>query len=116
MHVTKTESQVKTRALLAVHKIKLVLLDIMMPGKDSLLLAGPFRTTTRILVICLTAETGTMNRIQGSDIVADNHGVKPFVLRELPTLFRAVLRGVVGNATTSVHAPDAGKFPFGKWV
>ena len=88
----------------------------MMSGKDSLSLAGFFRTTTRPLVICLTAETGTMNWMQGSDIVADDHVVKSFALRELPTLFRAVLRRVVGNGTTSVHAPGVGKFAFGQWV
>ncbi|MFD1949448.1 response regulator [Sphingomonas arantia] len=116
MRVTKAESAAAARAVLAVHAIDLVLLDIMMPGEDGLSLAGFLRATTQIPVILLTARAEEVDRILGLEIGADDYVTKPFSPRELLARIKAVLRRTASGGTATVHAPDADGFAFGPWV
>ncbi|GGE85177.1 response regulator [Sphingomonas prati] len=116
MRVTKAESAAAARAVLAVHAIDLVLLDVMMPGEDGLSLAGFLRATTQIPVILLTARAEEVDRILGLEIGADDYVTKPFSPRELLARIKAVLRRTAGGGTATVHAPDADGFAFGPWV
>jgi len=116
VRVTKAESAAAARAILAVHAIDLVLLDIMMPGEDGLALAGFIRATTAIPVILLTAKSEEMDRILGLEIGADDYVTKPFSPRELLARIKAVLRRTVAGPASPVHAPDAAGFAFGAWI
>lgn len=114
--VTKAEDAAAARAVLAVHAIDLVLLDIMMPGEQGTSLAGFIHATSRIPVILLTAKAEEMDRIVGLEIGADDYVTKPFSPRELLARMKAVLRRTSGGEAQSVHAPDAEGFAFGPWV
>ena len=116
MRVTKAENAAAARAILAVHGIDLVLLDIMMPGEDGISLAGFIRATTQIPVILLTAKAEEMDRIIGLELGADDYVTKPFSPRELLARMKAVLRRTAGSGAAAVHAPDAQGFAFAGWV
>jgi DNA-binding response OmpR family regulator len=116
VRVTKAESAAAARAILAVHAIDLVLLDIMMPGEDGLALAGFIRATTAIPVILLTAKSEEMDRILGLEIGADDYVTKPFSPRELLARIKAVLRRTAAGPASPVHAPDAEGFAFAHWI
>jgi len=71
----------------------LVILDIMLPGKDGLSVLDEIRQA-RIAtpVIMLTAKTGIDDRIRGLDRGADDYLPKPFSVAELLARVRALLR------------------------
>jgi two-component system OmpR family response regulator len=116
LRISKADSAAAARAILAVHAIDLVLLDIMMPGEDGISLAGYIRATSATPVILLTAKTEEMDRIIGLEIGADDYVTKPFSPRELLARIKAVLRRTAGGAVQPVHAPDAAGFAFGDWI
>jgi DNA-binding response OmpR family regulator len=116
LRISKAEHAAAARAILTVHAIDLVLLDIMMPGEDGIALAGFIRATTQIPVILLTAKSEEMDRIIGLEIGADDYVTKPFSPRELLARIKAVLRRTAGGGPAAVHAPDATGFAFGDWV
>jgi DNA-binding response OmpR family regulator len=116
LRVTKAEHAAAARAILAVHAIDLVLLDIMMPGEDGIALAGFIRATSQVPVILLTAKSEEMDRIIGLEIGADDYVTKPFSPRELLARIKAVLRRTAGGGAGPVHAPDATGFAFGTWI
>jgi len=72
--------------------IDLVVLDVMMPGKDGFEVCRELRTFSRVPVIMLTARGDEMDRIVGLEIGADDYMPKPFNPRELLARIQAVLR------------------------
>ncbi len=70
----------------------LVILDIMMPGKDGLELLRELRPTNPVPVILLTARGDDLDRIVGLELGADDYLPKPFHPRELAARIDAVLR------------------------
>lgn len=81
----------------------LVILDVMLPGRDGLTLLDIVRERTTAGVLLLTARDTTADRVDGLARGADDYLVKPFAMAELVGRVRAVLRrtGTVG-ATTAV--------------
>lgn len=69
--------------------IDLILLDIMLPGKDGFEVK---RLTADIPTIFLTARDGLSDRITGFNLGADDYLVKPFEMLELLARVEAVLR------------------------
>lgn len=76
----------------------LVLLDIMLPGKDGYSLAPVF-IEKNIPVIFLTAKDSTIDKVKGLKIGADDYITKPFESIELLARIESVLRrsGKVSN-------------------
>ena len=72
--------------------IDLVVLDIMLPGKDGLEVCRELRTFSRVPVIMLTARGDETDRIVGLELGADDYLPKPFNPRELVARIQAVLR------------------------
>jgi two-component system phosphate regulon response regulator OmpR len=70
----------------------IVVLDIMLPGRDGLEVLGDIRAGSRIPVIMLTAKGEETDRIVGLEMGADDYLPKPFNPRELLARLRAVLR------------------------
>lgn len=70
----------------------LVLLDIMLPGKDGWLVLEDIRKKSSVPVIMLTAKGETSDRIQGLESGADDYISKPFDAKELVARIKAVLR------------------------
>ena len=70
----------------------LVLLDLMLPGRDGLEVLTVLRQRnleTRVLV--LTARDTLEDRVQGLDCGADDYLAKPFAFTELPIIFLSSL-------------------------
>jgi len=70
----------------------MVILDIMLPGKDGLDVLKEIRTEHAVPVIMLTAKGEDADRIVGLELGADDYISKPFNPRELLARVRAVLR------------------------
>jgi two-component system alkaline phosphatase synthesis response regulator PhoP len=71
----------------------LVLLDLVLPGKDGLEILREVRVTRPTLpVIILTARGEEPDRVQGLKLGADDYVVKPFSVQELLARVQAVLR------------------------
>ena len=73
----------------------LVILDLMLPGKDGYRVFKDIRRDTRssgIPVIMLTARAQTEDRIQGLEAGADDYLTKPFSPKELMLRVQAVLK------------------------
>ena len=64
----------------------------MLPGMDGWEVLGQLRAESAVPVIMLTAKGGTLDRIQGLDLGADDYIVKPFDAKELLARIKAVLR------------------------
>lgn len=80
------------RALLAGHRPDLIVLDIQMPKEDGLSALRWLRQETDLPVIMLTASAGTLDRVAGLELGADDYIGKPVDLRELDARIKAVLR------------------------
>ncbi len=78
---------------LAANTYDLVILDIMLPGKDGLEVCSEMRRAGMVTpVLMLTAQDQVFNRIQGLDCGADDYLTKPFDFGELSARIRALLR------------------------
>ncbi len=69
-----------------------VVLDVMMPGKNGLEVLGELRTQSSVPVIMLTAKGEDTDRIVGLELGADDYMSKPFNPRELLARIKALLR------------------------
>jgi DNA-binding response OmpR family regulator len=71
---------------------ELVLLDVMLPGKDGWMLLHEFRKRSSCPIIMLTALGDVQNRLNGLNDGADDYITKPFVADEVVARVNAVLR------------------------
>ncbi|GAA1306898.1 response regulator transcription factor [Saccharothrix xinjiangensis] len=83
----------------------LVVLDVMLPGRDGFTLLEVIRRTSGAGVVMLTARDGVSDRLRGLDRGADDYVVKPFVLAELVARVSAVLRRL-GRTPSTVQIGD----------
>ena len=72
--------------------IDLIVLDLMLPGRNGLDLCRDLRRTSAIPVIMLTAKGEETDRIIGLEVGADDYLPNPFNPRELLARINAVLR------------------------
>jgi two-component system, OmpR family, response regulator BaeR len=70
----------------------LVLLDLMLPGKDGLTLCREIRATSQVPIIMTTARIEEIDRLLGLELGADDYVCKPYSPRELVARAKAVLR------------------------
>ena len=70
----------------------LIILDIMLPGKDGLEVLKDIRREITLPVIMLTAKGDDTDRIIGLELGADDYLPKPFNPRELLARIKAILR------------------------
>jgi two-component system, OmpR family, response regulator MtrA len=81
-------------ALDAFHDFRpdLVLLDVMLPGKDGIEVCRQIRAESGVPIVMLTAKTDTVDVVLGLESGADDYVVKPFKPKELVARVRARLR------------------------
>ena len=87
---------------LKAEKPELIVLDIMLPGKDGVEVLKEIRSdprTAKIPVIMATAKGTEMDKIHGLDMGADDYLVKPFGVMEMVSRIKAVLRRCESNET-----------------
>ncbi|MDT7690284.1 MAG: two-component system, OmpR family, copper resistance phosphate regulon response regulator CusR [Acidobacteriota bacterium] len=76
-----------------VNDYDLIILDIMLPGKDGFEVCRELRSTgSPVPVLMLTARDTIDDRVEGLDTGADDYLTKPFDFRELLAHIRALLR------------------------
>jgi len=78
--------------LLRQESLDLVVLDVMLPGRDGLALSRSIRSRSSLPIILLTARGEEADRIVGLELGADDYVTKPFSPRELAARVRALLR------------------------
>lgn len=79
--------------LIIKEKPDLVVLDLMLPGKDGLEICRDLRShNINIPIIMLTAKDEEIDKVLGLEMGADDYVTKPFGVRELIARVKAVLR------------------------
>src|SRR5579871_1502250 len=75
------------------HHFDLVILDVMLPGKDGLQVCRELRASgNHVIVLMLTAKTQLADRVAGLKLGADDYLAKPFEPPELLARIEALLR------------------------
>ncbi|MPW26003.1 response regulator [Alkalibaculum sp. M08DMB] len=78
----------------------LVLLDLMLPGKDGISICREIRETAeikKIPIIILTAKETEFDKVLGLELGADDYITKPFSVKELIARIKAILRRLDNN-------------------
>jgi len=70
----------------------LIILDIMLPGKDGMEICREIRKSSVVPIIMLTAKVEEIDRVIGLELGADDYICKPFSPREVVARVKAVLR------------------------
>lgn len=70
----------------------LILLDLMLPGRDGLDLCRAIRRFSAVPIIMVTARIEEVDRLLGLELGADDYICKPFSPREMVARVKAVLR------------------------
>lgn len=73
-------------------RFDVVLLDLMLPGRDGLTICRAIRETSAVPIIMLTARVEEADRVLGLETGGDDYLVKPFSPRELLARIHAVVR------------------------
>lgn len=85
----------------------LIVLDIMLPGRDGLSILKNLRDRKNTVpVILVTARSETNERVQGLSLGADDYIPKPFYMDELLARVQAVLRRTSGDQLSILRASD----------
>jgi two-component system response regulator BaeR len=70
----------------------LILLDLMLPGKDGLEVCKEIRSFSAVPIVMVTARVEEIDRLLGLELGADDYICKPFSPREVVARVKAVLR------------------------
>ena len=91
--------------LAASFEYALILLDVMLPGRDGFEVCRELRRAGRRMpIVMLTARTHDAEKVMGLELGADDYITKPFNPRELRARIKAVLR------RTTAETPDVVSF------
>jgi len=91
--VFSAEDGVKGLTLAREKKPDLIILDLMLPGKDGYEVCRELRSEgSKTPIIMLTARTQEIDKVLGLELGADDYVTKPFSLSELIARVRAALR------------------------
>jgi DNA-binding response OmpR family regulator len=74
------------------HPIRVVLLDLGLPGMDGFDVCRAVRARSSVPILMLTARDEEPDRVAGLELGADDYLTKPFSPRELTARLKAVLR------------------------
>ncbi|OEU62738.1 MAG: two-component system response regulator BaeR [Desulfuromonadales bacterium C00003094] len=77
----------------------LILLDLMLPGKDGMQICKEIRAFSDVPIIMITARVEEIDRLLGLELGADDYICKPFSPREVVARTKAVLRRTQGQQT-----------------
>ena len=87
------------------HQPELIILDVMLPGKDGVSLLKMMKESDKfksIPIIVATAKGTEYDKIQSLDLGADDYMVKPFGIMEMVSRVKAVLRRCKQTQTTNL--------------
>jgi two-component system OmpR family response regulator len=78
--------------------IDVVVLDLMLPGRDGFEVCRELRSKSHVPIIAVTARVEVADRVLGLSLGADDYVTKPFSARELLARIEAVARRAQGRA------------------
>jgi two-component system response regulator BaeR len=81
------------------NKPDLIVLDLMLPGRDGMEICKEIRTFSNLPIIMVTARVEEIDRLLGLELGADDYICKPFSPREVVARVKAVLRRTSGATT-----------------
>lgn len=84
----------------------LILLDLMLPGKDGMDVCREVRAKLETPIIMLTAKDGEIDKVLGLELGADDYVTKPFSTRELLARVKAQMRRQQKAAAAAEGAED----------
>jgi two-component system OmpR family response regulator len=85
----------------------LIVLDIMLPGRDGLSILRTLREEgNAVPVILLTARSGVNERIEGLNLGADDYLPKPFYIEELIARIHTIVRRSSGHSANILRVND----------
>ncbi len=86
----------------------LIILDLMLPGKDGISVCSEFKSSkqTYTPILMLTARDTVENKVEGFEAGADDYLIKPFSLRELEVRINALTRRNQVTANTYYQIAD----------
>jgi len=87
-------------------KPDVVLLDVMLPGKDGIDVCKEIRKESGVPIVMLTARGDTVDVVVGLESGADDYVVKPFKPKELVARIRARVRRVDSGAHETLKIGD----------
>jgi len=90
--ISEAESAEALERILASKPVDLVLIDVMLPGKDGFTITRDLRSRSDIGIIIISNKKDDYDRILGLEIGADDYLIKPFLPRELLARVKTVLR------------------------
>jgi len=94
-------------ALAGTQSYDVVVLDIMLPGRDGLSVLKTLRDRRNTVpVILLTARTTLNERVEGLKLGADDYLTKPFYMEELIARIHAVVRRASGDQLSVLQVGD----------
>jgi DNA-binding response OmpR family regulator len=76
------------------HPVRLVVLDLGLPGIDGFEVCRQIRAQSKVPILMLTARDEEPDRVAGLELGADDYVSKPFSPRELAARIKAILRRV----------------------
>lgn len=88
-----------------------VLLDIMLPGKDGYQVCREIRMESNVPIIMLSAKTEVFDKVLGLELGADDYMIKPFDSKELVARVKALLRRANQTTSTTTGGAEVVKFP-----
>lgn len=91
------------------HVFDVILLDLMLPGRDGLEVCRDLRGRTDVPIIMVTARGEEADRVLGLETGADDYLPKPYSSRELLARIRAQVRRARGKAGPSSQPVHAGR-------
>src|SRR3954471_24283796 len=74
------------------HPVRLVILDVGLPGMDGFDVCRAIRARSHVPILMLTARDDEPDRVVGLEVGADDYVTKPFSPRELVARIKAILR------------------------
>jgi two-component system response regulator MtrA len=86
----------------------LVLLDLMLPGRDGVDVCRDIRQDSGVPIIMLTAKTDTIDVVEGLEAGADDYVAKPFKAKELVARIKTRLRRVPTPEETETETLQIG--------
>jgi two-component system response regulator BaeR len=84
----------------------LILLDLMLPGKDGLTICRDIRSFSSVPIIMVTARIEEIDRLLGLELGADDYICKPYSPREMVARVKAVLRRLQPQSSAAVTQAD----------
>lgn len=105
-HCTEAENSEQALELLEKNHFDIIILDVMMPGKDGFETLAEIRKISETPVIMLTARDEEYDKLLGFRLGADDYVPKPFSPKELMARVEAVLRRMGSHIDATLQFGD----------